>query len=399
MPSGVTLTDNANGTATLAGTPQASTGGSYTLTFTAANGTLPNATQSFTLTVDQAPAITSTGHTTFTVGQAGSFTVTTTGFPTAGITETGALPSGVTFADKGNGTAKLEGTPATGTQGTYPFTITAANGISPDATQNFTLTVQAATTTTTTTLSSALNPSKYGQSVMLTATVQATGGTIQPTSGTVQFWDGTALLGSAALANSNQASFSISALAVGSHSLRAVWLASANFQSSTSGSITQQVVKNQTVVQLGCAIVQPTVAPAVRSSVIAAAAAARIHRLVVFTILVHPAGAPAFLATEGTATIYQSNGRLVAKLPVRNGQVTFNRYLSQVWQKSYYAVYNGTRNLGRARSNMVRVTMSPVIAGAQSTPPSIVPKVTPAAPKATLSLAFHANRAAVLRKV
>jgi len=40
---------------------------------------------------------------------------------------------------------------------------------------------------TTTTLSSALNPSMYGQSVTLTATVQATGGTIQPTSGTVQF--------------------------------------------------------------------------------------------------------------------------------------------------------------------------------------------------------------------
>jgi len=47
---------------------------------------------------------------------------------------------------------------------------------------------------------------------------------------------------------------------------------------------------------------------------------------------------------------------------------------------------------------MVRVTMSPVMAQAQSTPPPIVPKVTPAAPKATLALALHANRAAVLRK-
>ncbi len=88
----------------------------------------------------------------------------------------------------------------------------------------------------------------------------------------------------------------------------------------------------------------------------------------------------------------------MATLPVRNGQVTLNRYLCQVWHKTYYAVYNGTGNLGRARSNMVRVTMSPVMAGAQSTPPPIVPKVTPHVPKATHALALHANRAAVLRK-
>ena len=37
LPTGVTFTDNKNGTATLAGTPAAGTGGSYTLTFTATN--------------------------------------------------------------------------------------------------------------------------------------------------------------------------------------------------------------------------------------------------------------------------------------------------------------------------------------------------------------------------
>ena len=58
---GVTFVDNGDGTATLAGTPAAGTGGTYALTITAANGVLPDATQSFTLTVDQAPAITSAG--------------------------------------------------------------------------------------------------------------------------------------------------------------------------------------------------------------------------------------------------------------------------------------------------------------------------------------------------
>ena len=67
--------------------------------------------------------------------------MTTTGFPTPALSETGALPTGVTFVDNGDGTATLAGTPAAGTGGTYPLTITATNGVSPDATQTFTLTV------------------------------------------------------------------------------------------------------------------------------------------------------------------------------------------------------------------------------------------------------------------
>ena len=75
LPTGVTLATNG----TLSGTPASGTGGTYPITITAANGNLPNATQSFTLTVDQAPAITSAASTTFTVGSAGTFTVTATG--------------------------------------------------------------------------------------------------------------------------------------------------------------------------------------------------------------------------------------------------------------------------------------------------------------------------------
>ena len=70
--------------------------------------------------------------------------MTTTGFPTSALTETGALPTGVTFVDNGDGTATLAGTPAAGTGGTYALTITAANGVTPDATQSFTLTVDQA---------------------------------------------------------------------------------------------------------------------------------------------------------------------------------------------------------------------------------------------------------------
>jgi hypothetical protein len=88
--------------------------------------------------VDRAPSIVSDARTVFTVGKAGSFTVTTRGFPAPALTESGQLPAGVTFSDNGNGTAALSGTPST--DGTYRFTITAANSLS-SVTQKFVLTV------------------------------------------------------------------------------------------------------------------------------------------------------------------------------------------------------------------------------------------------------------------
>ena len=190
LPSGVTFTDNGDGTATLAGTPGAGTGGTYAFTITAANGVSPNATQSFTLTVDQAPAITSANATTFTVGEAGTFPVTTTGYPggpTLTLSDGGAtLPSGVTFTDNGDGTATLAGTPADGSAGTFPFTITATNGVAPSATQSFTLTVMGRGVVMTVTASPMTVG--LGSPVTITATVAAALDSGIPT-GTVSFSD------------------------------------------------------------------------------------------------------------------------------------------------------------------------------------------------------------------
>ena len=140
LPGGVTLDPM---TGVLSGNPAAGSGGVYNLTMTATNGVPPDSNQSFTLTVNEAPTITSASNTTFQTGVAGSFTVTTGHhFPVAEtISKTGALPGGVMFVDNTDGTATLSGTPDPGTGGTYPITITAANGITPDATQSFTLTV------------------------------------------------------------------------------------------------------------------------------------------------------------------------------------------------------------------------------------------------------------------
>src|SRR5208282_6251248 len=70
LPSGVTLDTD---TGVLGGSPATGTGGTYPLALTANNGVIPNAMQSFTLTVDEPPTITSASSTIFTVGLLGSF--------------------------------------------------------------------------------------------------------------------------------------------------------------------------------------------------------------------------------------------------------------------------------------------------------------------------------------
>ncbi|PYQ48122.1 MAG: hypothetical protein DMF59_16995, partial [Acidobacteria bacterium] len=140
LPAGVTYNST---THVLSGTPTAP--GVFNIIFTASNGIGAPATQNFTLTVNQAPAITSANATTFTVGTAGTFTVTATGSPAPTLGESGALPMGVTF---NAGSGVLSGTPATGTGGTYNITFTATNSAG-TATQNFTLTVNEAPAITT----------------------------------------------------------------------------------------------------------------------------------------------------------------------------------------------------------------------------------------------------------
>ena len=134
LPTGVNLNST---TGVLSGTPTAS--GSFPITMKATNGVGSDDTQSFTLTVNDAPAITSANHTTFTKGSAGSFTVTATGYPVPTIGESGTLPAGVTF---NSATGVLSGTPTQ--SGSFSITLGATNGVGSDATQSFTLTVNEA---------------------------------------------------------------------------------------------------------------------------------------------------------------------------------------------------------------------------------------------------------------
>ena len=143
LPSGVSFTDNGDGTADISGIPAATAAGSYPLTITADNGSGQPATQNFTLTVASnpvAPSFASANSDNETFSVPFNFTVQTNGFPVPKLTKTGALPSGVTFKDNGDGTASISGTPAQSAIGVYNLTLSAKSG-STTVTQAFTLTI------------------------------------------------------------------------------------------------------------------------------------------------------------------------------------------------------------------------------------------------------------------
>ncbi len=82
-----------------------------------------------------APLIASANSTLFQLNAAGSFQVMASGSPAPTFSATGTPPAGVGFTAGG----LLSGTPMVG--GTFPLTLTASNGVAPNAAQTFTLTV------------------------------------------------------------------------------------------------------------------------------------------------------------------------------------------------------------------------------------------------------------------
>ena len=124
-----------DGVDTIRGTPSIA-GTTSTITITATNGVVPDTVQTFTIDVRQSPLITSTAITTATVGTTYSYTITATGSPTLMVSVSG-LPSWLSY---NCATQTISGTPtAVGTTDT--ITVTASNSITPDAVQEFTVTV------------------------------------------------------------------------------------------------------------------------------------------------------------------------------------------------------------------------------------------------------------------
>jgi len=167
---------------------------------------------------------------------------------TATITHTGTgTPTGtVTFK---NGTVVLgTGTVSGGkaTLSTSTLTVAAVHSITAvySGDSNFTGSTSAVLkqavnkANTSTTVKSSLNPSTSGTTVTFTATVKSS--TTGTPTGTVNFMDGATKLGSHALSG-GVAAFSTSKLTTGTHSITAVYVASADYNTSTSTVLSQKV--------------------------------------------------------------------------------------------------------------------------------------------------------------
>lgn len=127
LPPGLRFTAHGDGSATIEGTATGPAGDSTVeVTALSASGA---SRESLVVTVQQAPAFLSRGPIDFVAGEFTTRVIRTVGFPAAGIGVEGELPAGLTFADNGDGTASIAGTPLDGPTSS-PVTLTAVNVVS-----------------------------------------------------------------------------------------------------------------------------------------------------------------------------------------------------------------------------------------------------------------------------
>jgi hypothetical protein len=195
----------------------------------------------------------------------------------------------------------------------------------------------AATRTVVTTSGS---PSVFGQSVTFTATVTVRSpGSGMPT-GTVEFKDGSTVLGPGTINSSGQATYTTSALSVGSHSITAVFEGDPDFTTSTSGAITQRVTKAS-----AGAAVSPS-----QSSVASGTP-------VTFTASVTPT-TPGGSTPTGTVTFYSGSTVLGTATLNSSGQATLTKTWKTAGTYQIKVKYNGDAHFGSVTSGMMTETVT-----------------------------------------
>src|SRR5215475_2444584 len=210
--------------------------GTVDVTVTTPGGTsVPSTADQFTYVPAPAPAPTVTNVNPNTGPTSGGTSVTITGTNFSGATA-------VRFGSNAAGSFTVDSaTQVTATSpagvGTVDVTVTTAGGTSAiSSSDRFTYVTNVnGPVGTTTALSSSQNPSSFGQPVKFAAKVTG----LSPT-GSVSLFDGGVQIGTGTLA-AGTASFTISSLAVGSHSLTAQYVGDPNNAASTSAALIQTV--------------------------------------------------------------------------------------------------------------------------------------------------------------
>jgi hypothetical protein len=272
-----------------------------------------------------------------------SVTLTATVSPSSGS----GTPSGtVTFSDGsttlGTGNLNSAGQATYSTSslalGTHSITATYAGDTNFLGSTSTTLSQVVNKGSSSTTLQSSANPSAIGQSVTFSATVAATSGAGTPT-GTVTFMDGATNLGTGSLNGSAQATLTTSALALGSHSITAVYGGDNNFTGSTSAILTQAVSKNSTSTSL-----QSSLNPSI------------VGQSVTFTATItwSTSGTP-----TGTVTFMDSTSSMGTG-PLSGSKATFITAALTPGLHSITATYNGDGNFAGSTSGTLSQTVNKV---------------------------------------
>ena len=184
------------------------------------------------------------------------------------------------------------------------------------------------------TLSSSANPSVFGQSVVMTAAISAVSPGAGTPTGAVTFSDGATSLGSANLAN-GQASFTLSALVVGSHSVSASYAGDSNFNPSSS-TLAQTVNKASTA-----------------TTVSSSANPSTISQSVTFTATVNVV-APGAGTPAGSVT-FNDGANTLSTVPLNSsGMATFTTSTLAVNSHSITAVYSGDTNFNGSTGSMTQ---------------------------------------------
>jgi autotransporter-associated beta strand protein len=289
-------------------------------------------------------------------GQSTTFTATVTsgsaGTPTGSVTFYDGATSLGTATVNGSAVASLS--LSTLNVGSYSITAT-YGGDSDFITSTSTVTNQTVNQdTSTTTLVPSTNPSVFGQSVTLTATVSANSpGSGSPT-GTVTFEEGTTTLGTGTLNVSGHATFNTSALLIGSNSLTAVYDGDSDFITSTSAALSLIVNRDGTTDTL-TASTNPSV----------------FGQSLTLTATVS-ANSPGAATPTGTVTFEDGTTTLGTGTLNVSGQATFNTSALLIGSNSLTAVYAGDTDFTTSTSSAVSQTVNQ-----DGTTTSLTPSVNP----------------------
>ncbi|HTU25196.1 MAG TPA: Ig-like domain repeat protein [Pirellulales bacterium] len=216
--------------------------------------------------------------------------------------------------------------------------------------------VEAQSASATTSLLAVPNPSTVGQTVTFTAIVTPSGGSSGTPTGTVQFKDGGTNLGTAqtlTLVNGQyEATYTTSALTVGSHTITAVYSGDTNFTTSTSPSVSQVVNTASTSTSL-VAVPNPTT----------------VGQTVTFTAIVAPTGGGSGTPT-GTVQFKDGGSDIgsAQTLTLVNGayQATYTTSSLTVGPHMITAVYSGDTNFSTSTSSSVTETIDAAAATTQT---------------------------------